>query len=221
MKTLLLIAASIMLVGIASASVGEYAGFLYFNFTQTNQKLTSTWTLVNTGNTPVSFTVVLPSYNTSSLLIQTSVANGTIPANMNYPIQVSVTELAQTHFSGSISAAFKNMGNLNLQIDKQMYVNSHPSSSSMTTSVVTSVATTSQETTIPSTMQSTTVPTTTSSTPDQSSQAGSEQSGSKPNNNTQSSILPAVGIGIATIIVAGIGISFFRRGKGRFQSFKR
>ncbi len=131
-----------MLVSIASASVGEYSGFLYFNFTQTNQKLTNTWTLVNTGTAPVSFNVVLPSYNASSMLIQTSVASGTIPANSDYPIQVSVTDLSPTSFNGFLSAAFQGSGNIAFHMNKQMYVNFVASTPSISTSSTTTSLTT-------------------------------------------------------------------------------
>ena len=134
-----------MLLGVVSASVGEYAGFLYFNFTKTNQTLTNTWTLVNTGNTSVSFNVMFPSHDASSFLIQTNVLNGTIQANSIYPIQVSITELSPSTFSGMLSAFFQGSGNVAVQIQKQIYVNfEHP-----TTTIITGGgATTSLETTV-------------------------------------------------------------------------
>jgi hypothetical protein len=200
MKAVLYIVISLMLLSIASASVGEYAGFLYFNFTKTNQKLTDTWTLVNTGNTSVSFNVLLPSYNTSSFLIQTSVANGTISANSIYPIQVSVTELSKSNFSfiGTLDAFFQGSGNIAIQIGKKMYVNfGHPSTT--TTSVL---STTTVPPAPPPVLLTTTVAPTTSIIPTTTAIANSTGTSQNSSPIVPISILP-IGIGVIVAVIVG------------------
>lgn len=108
---------------VASASVGEVAGYLYFNFTNINQQISNHWTLVNTGNTAVNFTVIQPKYDNSVILITTNITNGIIQANSRQTIQVTAKLLHPAAFSGMISALFPSGGNINLQITKQMYLN--------------------------------------------------------------------------------------------------
>jgi hypothetical protein len=108
---------------IASASVGEVAGYLYFNFTNVNQPIANHWTLVNTGNTAVNFNLIQPKYDNSVILITTNITNGTIPANSRQTILVTSELLQPANFNGMISALFPSGGNLNLQISKQIYIN--------------------------------------------------------------------------------------------------
>lgn len=108
---------------VACASVGEVSGYLYFNFTNINQPISNHWTLVNTGNASVNFTIIPPKYDNSLILIETNITNGIILANSRQTILVTAKLLQPANFSGMIAALFPSGGNINLQISKQLYIN--------------------------------------------------------------------------------------------------
>jgi len=208
-------------LSVANASVGEVAGALYFNFTNLNQPIVNRWTLVNTGNAPVNFTVILPKYDGSVLIIETNITNGTIPANSLKAILVT-SELKQpADFNGMISASFSSGGNINLQMSKQIYINdlnksqtpkilvnttktatntTTKTATNMTPNMATNVTTTVPATTpatkpttvLPSTAHTTTVP-----------QAKGPTSGTS---------APLIGAVVAIAIVIVVVLAYSRRG---------
>jgi len=137
MKTTTFLITSAFLLCMVSASVGETTGPLNFNFTQTGQKMTDIWTLVNTGNTSVSFNVILPKFDNTTMLIWTNISSGTIPANSFFPIKVNATEFKASSFNGIISAMFKGSGNINVEINKNIYVTNANQKDTTSTSTIT------------------------------------------------------------------------------------
>lgn len=72
----------------ASPSFGEVAGALTFNLISSNS-VTQVWTLVSTFNTPLPFSITVPSIQ--NLNIVASPMSGNIPANSNQEIIVTVS----------------------------------------------------------------------------------------------------------------------------------
>ena len=193
----------------SSGSFGEVSGVLYYNALVRSPQ-THTWTLVNNFNTTLPFYVVKPSIQ--GVTLTTSVMGGTIPPNSYFPINVTVTSNTNytesgyiTAFTGSNNTSNSGSSGIKLGTTKLIQING---------TSMPPVTTTMEQSAAPTTIASGVVnsPTT---IPQQSSQSGSEQSGSNPNNSVSSMLIPAIGIVLAIVIGVGIGIMFSRRGSGK------
>ena len=106
MNKILIIAMIALAMGLASASsqgFGEVASLnschcLKFNSTNP----ANIWTLVSTYNKSISFYIIKPKINNVTITIW--VANGTIPANYNYPIVVTAVSHSAKNESVEIVA---------------------------------------------------------------------------------------------------------------------
>ena len=160
----------------SSGSFGEVSGALYYNALVRGPQ-THTWTLVNNFNTTLPFYVVKPSIQ--GVTLTTSAMSGTIAPNSYFPINVTITSNTNytesgyiTAFTGSNGTSNSGSSGIKLGTTKLIQINGTSLPPATTT-----VEQASSPTTIASGAANS--PTT---VPQQSSQSGSEQSGSNPNN---------------------------------------
>jgi hypothetical protein len=177
MRTTIHVTTFMMLLSIALASAGgfgEYAGILTFN--TLSGMNTQTWTLVNTYNHSIQFSITKPAIE--GVTITTSPANGgTIPANSAFPVEVTVSGVTTSSINPTtayitaqvVNGGSSNSSTITLATSKKMVmyleqttitITSVTTSTSTSTSIVTTVVqnplqsgNANQSTTLPTTIQ--------------------------------------------------------------------
>lgn len=119
-----------ILSSLSFANFAEVSGTLNYNFTYVNQSITKTWTLVNTGNTSLNVSIIIPSENKNFVII--GWAGNTIISKSNLVlapksynnINVTIYLYNETNSNVLITAYTRASSNLNVGLSKELVINS-------------------------------------------------------------------------------------------------
>lgn len=119
-----------ILSSLSFANFAEVSGTLNYNFTYVNQSITKTWTLVNTGNTSLNVSIIIPSENKNFVIIGwagdaiISKSNLTLAPKSYNNINVTIYLYNETNSNVLITAYTRASSNLNVGLSKELVINS-------------------------------------------------------------------------------------------------